>query len=265
VKRTFNPRIAAFALLIALPLAIYGGYKWLEDPRSQLFGRTLVSGPPQERIVALTFDDGPNPPYTDAILDVLKAEHVHATFFVVGRAVAAYPRLVRRMVREGHAIGNHTWDHAHLFALSGAQVHAELQRTDDAIYRAAGVRTRLMRPPFGARDFVSLEQVHKDGYVPVMWSVPLPGDWQQPGDGIITRRVVNDVTPGSIIVLHDGNRGMLCGRDRRIPLRLCDRAQDVAATQEIVDALKGHGFRFVTIPELMQVTSLMHIRGRGGR
>jgi peptidoglycan/xylan/chitin deacetylase (PgdA/CDA1 family) len=260
-----NPRLALVAVALALSLAGYVGYKWVEDPRSQLFGKTLVSGPSQERVVALTFDDGPNPPFTGRILDVLREERVHATFFVVGRAVAAYPALVRRIVREGNAIGNHTWDHAHLLVLTRGQVHAELQRTDDAIYRATGVRTRLMRPPFGVRDFDSLAQVHRDGYVPVMWSVPLPKDWEQPGDATIAKRVVDDVGPGSIIVLHDGNRGMLCGRDRHVAPRACDRAQDVAATREIIETLRARGYRFVTIPELMATASLTRIRVHAAR
>jgi peptidoglycan-N-acetylglucosamine deacetylase len=88
-----------------------------------------------------------------------------------------------------------------------------------------------------------------------MWSVPLPKDWEQPGDATIARRVVDDVVPGSIIVLHDGNRGLLCGHDRRLPPHACDRAQDVAATREIIDALRARGYRFVTIPELMKTTT----------
>ena len=260
-------RIALAVALIAI--AGYLGYKWVEDPRSQLLGKTLVSGPADQPLVALTFDDGPNPPYTGEILDVLRAEHVHATFFVVGRAVAAYPQLVARMVREGNAVGNHTWDHAHLLVLPPAAVSAELARTDDAIFRAAGIRTRLMRPPFGARDPDSLAQVRRDGYTVVMWSVPLPKDWEQPGDATIANRVVDKVTPGSIIVLHDGNRGMLCGSDRRIPPGTCDRAQDVAATKEIVETLRARGYRFVTIPELMAASrrevSLTRTPARVGR
>jgi peptidoglycan/xylan/chitin deacetylase (PgdA/CDA1 family) len=244
--------VRAVALVVLVALAGYLGYKVVEDPRSQLFGKTLVSGPANERLVALTFDDGPNSPYTERILDVLRAERVHATFFVVGRAVAAHPRVAARIVREGHAIGNHTWDHEHLLVLPRSAVHAELARTDDAIFRATGVHTRLMRPPFGARDFRSLEQVRKDGYTVVMWSVPLPKDWEQPGDAAIAERVVASVTDGSIIVLHDGNRGMLCGVDRKVPPRACDRGQDVAATRTIVETLRARGYRFVTIPELMQ-------------
>jgi peptidoglycan/xylan/chitin deacetylase (PgdA/CDA1 family) len=253
------------ACVLALGAAGYAGYKWAEDPSSQLFGKTVVSVPSAERVVALTFDDGPNPPYTDRILDVLRSEHVHATFFVVGRAVAAYPATVRRTVLEGNALGNHTWDHAHLLVLSPAAVHVELAKTDDAIFRAAHVRTRLMRPPFGARDFQSLAQVHRDGYIPVMWSVPLPKDWEQPGDATIARRVVDGVTPGAIIVLHDGNRGILCDREHRMPARICDRAQDVAATREIIEALRARGYRFVTIPELMRTVAITRTPDRAVR
>jgi peptidoglycan/xylan/chitin deacetylase (PgdA/CDA1 family) len=243
---------------------LYGGYKWAEDPGSQLFGKTVVSGPTAERTVALTFDDGPNPPYTERILAVLRAEHVHATFFVVGRAVAAYPHTVQEIVRDGNVLGNHTWDHAHLLVLTPAGVHAELARTDDAIWRATGVHTRLMRPPFGARDFHSLAQIHADGYTPVMWSVPLPGDWEQPGDATIARRVVDHVSPGAIIVLHDGNRGILCGQHHVAP-RVCDREQEVAATREIIDTLRARGYRFVTIPELLRGPGLTRTRARARR
>ena len=125
---------------------------------------------------------------------------------------------------------------------------AELARTDDAIFHASGVRTRLMRPPFGARGFESFKQAGIDGYTVVMWSVPLPKDWEQPGDATIAKRVIDKVTSGSIIVLHDGNRGMLCGVDRRVAARACDRGQDVAATRRIIETLRARGYRFVTIP-----------------
>jgi peptidoglycan/xylan/chitin deacetylase (PgdA/CDA1 family) len=84
-----------------------------------------------------------------------------------------------------------------------------------------------------------------------MWSVPLPKDWEQPGDATIARRVIDYVRDGSIIVLHDGNRGLLCTRDPRLARRTCDRTQDVAATRMIVETLRRRGFRFVTIPQLL--------------
>jgi peptidoglycan/xylan/chitin deacetylase (PgdA/CDA1 family) len=237
-------------LAVLLGIGSYFGYEAVEAPANQLFGQTLVAGSPTEREVALTFDDGPNPPYTDRILDVLKAERAPATFFVVGRAAAAYPNTLRRIVREGHAIGNHTWDHKHMIVESTATMRSELLRTDAVIARITGVHTTLMRPPFGARDFAVIGEAHKLGYRVVMWSVPLPKDWEQPGDATISRRVDDAATDGGIIVLHDGNEGILCARDHR-PAHDCDREQDVAATREIVETLRARGFRFVTIPQLI--------------
>jgi peptidoglycan/xylan/chitin deacetylase (PgdA/CDA1 family) len=110
-----------------------------------------------------------------------------------------------------------------------------------------------MRPPYGSRDFAVLDVAHRLGYTVVMWSVPLPHDWEQPGDATIARRVIDHVTGGSIIVLHDGNRGLVCG-SQHIPARTCDRAQEIAATREIVEALRARGYRFVTIPQLLTAT-----------
>lgn len=250
VGRTIRvARVACAAAAFAI--VGYGAYEALEAPGNQLFGKTIVAGAPGVREVALTFDDGPNPPYTDRILDVLHSERVPATFFVVGRAAVAYPATLRRMVRDGHALGNHTWDHAHLIVQSPAAMRVELERTDAAIAKITGRHTTLMRPPFGARDFAVIGEAHRLGYRVVMWSDPLPRDWEQPGDATIARRVTERVSDGSIIVLHDGNRGKLCSRDRRASPRDCDRSQDVAATREIVDTLRSRGFRFVTIPRLI--------------
>ncbi len=247
----------AVFLALALFCAVggYFGYEALEAPGNQVFGKTLVHGASTQREVALTFDDGPNPPYTDRILSVLEREKVHATFFVVGRAAAAYPATLRRIVRAGDALGNHTWDHPHLILQSRAAVRAELLRTDAAIVKATGRHTDLMRPPFGGRDFLVIQEAHALGYHVVMWSVPLPKDWEQPGDATIARRVIDNVTAGSIIVLHDGNRGLLCGRDPHTTFHDCDRTQEIAATRDIVEALRARGYRFVTIPQLITDSS----------
>lgn len=249
--------LPAAALLLALALVAFVGYELFEQPTNQIFGNTVTQGPSDERVVALTFDDGPNPPYTGRILDVLEQERVHATFFLVGRAVAAYPSVVRRELRDGDAIGNHTWDHRHLIVMTRSQVRASLERTDAAIYRAAHVRTKLMRPPFGARDWIVMQVAHKLGYTVVMWSVPLARDWEYPPATVIAQRVLPHVSDGSIIVLHDGNRGQLCAAKNLDP-RTCDRSSDIEATKLIVENLKSQGFRFVTIPELIA-------RGKGAK
>ncbi|MEO6835279.1 MAG: polysaccharide deacetylase family protein [Candidatus Tumulicola sp.] len=247
-------RVAARTVLVlALVAALsFGIYEIVESPGNQLFGRTVVSGPKNERVVALTYDDGPNPPYTDAILGVLRAEHVHATFFVVGQAVQAYPALVRREVDDGNAVGNHTWNHGHLVLYDTARLRETLQRTDQAIYAASGRHTRIMRPPYGGRDWLVLDEVRKLGYTPVMWSVPLPNDWEYPPAPLIASRVLRYVGDGSIIDLHDGNRGIICARPH-VPAHVCDRSRDVEATRLIVEALKQRGYRFVTIPELLEM------------
>lgn len=242
--------VAGLIGLAALCVIAYQGYQFVESPSSQLFGKTLVSGPKNERVIALTYDDGPNPPYTDQLLAVLRAERVHATFFVVGRAVAAYPQVVWREVRDGNAVGNHTWSHEHLVLDDKSALRRSLQRTDHAIFAAAGVRPRIMRPPFGARDWLVLGEVRRLGYTPVMWSVPLVDDWDYPPAKVIAARVLRYAGDGAIIDLHDGNRGIVCARLHG-QRHLCDRSADVAATRLIVDALKRQGYRFVTIPQLL--------------
>lgn len=214
----------------------------LENPVSQTFGRTVTQVPVRQKVVALTFDDGPNPPYTDEIVEFLHKRHVPATFFVVGMAVAQYPDVVRKEVAYGDAIGNHSWAHAHLVLESRAHLVKDLEQTDAAIYRAAGVHTRLFRPPFGARDFMVVQEAHRLGYQVIMWSVPLPRDWTNAPPHVIANRVLKYVQDGSIIVLHDGNRG-----------EAGNRHSTVEATKIIVDALGSEGYRFVTVPELLSL------------
>ena len=252
LRRLALPTVAGLAVLAAV---LYGGYKFFEDPGNQWFGKTLVSGPSDQRIVALTYDDGPNPPYTDRILDVLAREKVQATFFVVGRAVVAYPQTMRHIVAGGHALGNHTWDHRHLVIMPRSGLRAEMDRTDRAIQNIVHVHTRLMRPPFGARDWMVLDEMRKLGYTVVMWSVPLPRDWEYPSAQTIARRVTAQVKDGAIIVLHDGNRGLLCA-ERHLPAHVCNRAADIEATRLIVEDLKRRGYHFVTIPALLAMRTL---------
>ncbi len=238
-------------------------YEHFEQPANQMFGRTVTRGPSNERVIALTYDDGPNPPYTGRILDVLERERVHATFFVVGRAVQAYPQVVRREVRDGDAIGNHSWDHSHLIVYPPSAVATSIQRTDAAIAAAARIHTRLFRPPFGARDWIVMRTAQRLGYTVVMWSEPLPRDWEYPSAAQIAQRVLRVAGDGSIVVLHDGNRGQLCAQ-RNLNPHVCDRSADIAATRLVIEELKKRGYRFVTIPELISGRA-MHKAARATR
>lgn len=246
-------RLPVVAATLAIAAALgFIAYEAVESPGNQAFGATLVHGPFADRVVALTFDDGPNPPYTTAILRVLRDEHVHATFFVVGRAAAAFPGVLREERDDGDVIGNHSWDHAHLIAMTPLTLAQSLERTDAAVYAATGEHTHLMRPPFGARDWLVLSEARRLGYTPVMWSVPLARDWEYPPAPVIAARILHHVSNGSIVVLHDGNRGQLCAAEH-LDAHVCDRSADIAATREIIETLKARGYRFVTIPQLLRL------------
>ncbi|HKW44587.1 MAG TPA: polysaccharide deacetylase family protein [Candidatus Eremiobacteraceae bacterium] len=236
-----NIRRAAL-IIVVLAAVVAAAWYFFEAPFNQTFGTTVTQVLLQQKIVALTFDDGPNPPFTNEIVDYLHSVHVPATFFVVGKAVQAHPDIVRTEVRDGDAVGNHSWDHAHLILLSKSHVERELDETEDEIFRVTGVHTALFRPPFGARDFLVLRIARDRGYKIIMWSVPLPGDWTSPPPAVIARRVLKYVKNGSIIVLHDGNKG-----------GYGNRTNTVAATKLIVQDLLDQGYRFVTVPELMRL------------
>lgn len=215
-------------------------YEAVQDPRSEFFGHTFTGVAPGHGVVALTFDDGPNGSDTDALLDVLREEEVRATFFVVGRAAAHYPKALQRMVRDGHALGNHSWSHAHLNIRSRAGIRRELERTEAAIFAATGERTRVARPPFGARSFTVLDELRRLGYTCVLWSVPLAREWQQTGSTAIAARLLARTTDGAILALHDGDRG-----------RPAQRRHVAAATRHIIQGCRERSLRFVTVPEML--------------
>jgi peptidoglycan/xylan/chitin deacetylase (PgdA/CDA1 family) len=163
------------------------------------FSRVAAPGP----YVALTFDDGPHATNTPRLLDILRARNVKATFYVIGRSVDAYPGILRRTVAEGHEIGNHTYTHPNLSKLSSAQVNTEIRKCDDAIMRAAGIRPKTLRPPYGALLQNQRQMVHSTyGYPTIMWSVD-PLDWKRPGAGVVTSRIVSGTNNGAIILVHD--------------------------------------------------------------
>jgi peptidoglycan/xylan/chitin deacetylase (PgdA/CDA1 family) len=154
--------------------------------------------------VRLTFDDGPNRTATPKILDTLTAHRVTATFFVVGQMAAANPAIVSRESREGHTIGNHSWDHPNLTKLDPAQVKSELQRTNDVIKQTTGTTPTQWRPPYGATNPAVQAAAADVGLTSmVLWTVD-PRDWADPPATTVRNRVLQAVRPDSIILLHDG-------------------------------------------------------------
>ncbi len=190
--------------------------------------------------VALTYDDGPDERVTPRLLDALRAERVSATFFVVGRAVARDPSIVRRIAAEGHAIGNHTYDHAHLEFSGSRKLASELAATDAALARI-GIVTPLVRTPYGRRNAAIAQSLAAQGRVLVLWSDPESRDWERHDSEAIAAWVVAHARDGSIILLHDGDRGIPCDGGA------CDRSSVVAATRRIIGALRARGFTFVPV------------------
>lgn len=183
------------------------------------------------KVVALTFDDGPWPSSTGAVLDVLKEEQVKATFFVIGRQIGKRPWLLRRMEREGHVIGNHTWSHKPLSKLSKPMARSQILKTQTAIRKATGGDAAVLRPPGGQTDRGVYAECKRQGLEVVMWTID-PQDWRGKNRYAIRKGVVDKVKPGSIVLLHDG------GGDRR---------ETVKALRPIIQALKKKGYVFVTL------------------
>lgn len=183
--------------------------------------------------IAMTYDDGPHPQNTPRLLDMLRERNIKATFYVIGRSVNLYPHIVRRMVAEGHEIGNHTWTHRKLTALSDASVRVEMNRTRDAIVSACGVQPRTMRPPYGALRQSQRQWIYKEyGYPTILWNVD-PEDWKRPGLSVVTSRIVNSTRNGSIVLAHDLHK------------------PTVDAMPATLDGLLRRGFKFVTVSQLL--------------
>ncbi|EYB68582.1 polysaccharide deacetylase [Deinococcus phoenicis] len=174
----------------------------LAQVRGGVRGGLLFKGNPAQRQVALTFDDVPHPLYFPLVLDLLKREHAHATFFIIGRNAEAYPYFIRDLVQEGHELGNHTYHHVRLPHLTDTQIRAELQSTNDLLTRLTGQPVRFFRPPGGEYSQRVLNIARSLGMTTVFWTDD-PGDFQNPGVETVEARFTRHLRPGGIILLHD--------------------------------------------------------------
>lgn len=166
-------------------------------------GRAMTQGGAARGGFHLTFDDGPHPVHTPALLDWLKANRIHATFFLVGENAVRYPELVRRIAAEGHQLGNHTWSHANLTKLSEAKARSEIQRTHDDIVQITGRAPTLFRPPYGALKASQRQWITSTfHYDTVLWDVDTE-DWKLSSAEAIAQRIERTIKPGGIILAHD--------------------------------------------------------------
>lgn len=181
--------------------------------------------------IALSFDDGPNPLVTPRVLDILAAEHIHATFFLIGSRIPGNEPLVRRMYREGNEIGNHSWNHADFTKLSPAEMDAQLRQTQTTIVNAGIPAPRLFRPPYGAVNDTVISHTHM---TIARWDID-PEDWLVQDAAKVDQNLLAHAKPGGIIIMHD----------------IYPSTAD--ALEPAIQALKPH-YQFVTISQLMHLT-----------
>lgn len=195
----------------------------------------IWSGRTSEKLVALTFDDGPDPRFTPEVLDILEENHVPATFFVVGKFAARYPDLVVREIQDGNEVGNHTYDHPNLLGDNPKQIRAEISGGGAIIEEVTGKPLTLFRPPKGLINREGLEIAHELGYKIVFWGVATEHR-EAPTPDLMAARVIHQARPGIIILAHDGR---------------LDRSKTVAALPAIIQGYKAMGYRFVTVSQFM--------------
>ncbi len=214
-------------LLVGLYLLYYGGYG---GPIDWLM-RTDRHGPRDRRVVALTFDDGPDPVRTPALLDALAELDAPATFFLVGDIVDANADVVRRIAREGHELGNHTYSHRYLPLARSRSVERELRATDRAVERATGIVPTLARPPWGGRSPWTVRAFRRLAKRLVLWDIN-SNDWKGAPARAVAERVLERARPGSIILMHEARDG---------------GEVTIEAVRLLVPALRARGFELVTV------------------
>jgi peptidoglycan/xylan/chitin deacetylase (PgdA/CDA1 family) len=233
-------QIPTTAIAAGAGLAAYGAM----HPAAQVFGPTVRRGGDRGGI-ALTFDDGPNPSVTPALLDLLDGAGCRATFFLIGRFVGECPALAREISTRGHLLGNHTHTHPNLIWLSPQKIGEELQRSQEAIRYATGCAPRWMRPPYGFRGPQLGRVLRRFGLRgPVMWTVSAH-DWVAQSPARLVRRL-QSVRGGDIVLLHDGDHRRLGG----------DREQTLRALAHWLPRWRDAGLHCVTLDHLFAAGSL---------
>ena len=196
----------------------------------------IRSGDPDSMKIALTFDDGPHPYKTNEVLDLLAQYGIRATFFVVGENVSYYPEPLRRAVALGHEIGNHTYHHALLSKECEKNTLEEIEKTEEIIFKTAGYRTKLFRPPEGAYNECALNAIQSKDYRVILWTVDTR-DWENTSADKMVQTVMTNVRGGSILLFHD---------------YMSKKSNTMEALGIVIPRLLAEGYEFVTVSELLE-------------
>ncbi len=198
----------------------------------------IKKGNENKKMIALTFDDGPDEDFTPQILDILKKYNAKATFFVVGQKVEWNPEIVKRAYDEGHEIGNHTFTHINICKNSNEKILKEISETQQAIKNVTGYEPNLFRPPYRAMNESLFNIIKSNNMKVVLWSDIDTKDWSNPGAYNIVKSIEDKASNGTIVVLHDYNK-----------IRN-DKSQTIIALEEIIPKMQSLGYEFVTVSEI---------------
>ena len=202
--------------------------------RAGMYVRAFCNADTKDKVIALTYDDGPDPEHTAAVLDVLKAHQVKATFFLIGEKAEAHPELVQRILDEGHDIGNHSWSHKNLFPFySKKKMSDQLRKTDEAIEKITGRKPELFRPPFGVTNPTVAHVIKERGYKAIGWNIRSFDTTKQPRD-LVFQRISQQVAPGAVVLMHD---------------RMFEAEK---LTEKLLDFVEKKGYRVIPISEMMK-------------
>jgi peptidoglycan/xylan/chitin deacetylase (PgdA/CDA1 family) len=240
-KTTFRRVAFRVSPLAVIAMVLVYGYV---IPSAPVFGKVYYKGVSHDKVVALTFDDGPNDPYTSEVLNVLDKYDVKGTFFCVGKNVELYPETAKRMVAEGHVLANHSYTHDANHALTefGAR---DLITAENAIYDTVGVKPHLYRPPHGKKSPWELDAVKDQGMIEVTWNIS-SAELNGATPSSLADNIVRETHPGGIILMHDGY-----GTQHNC--EKADKSLTVEALPIIIEKLQSEGYTFVTVPELLNV------------
>ncbi len=229
-------------VLLALVLLTFTAmlYWVFFSPSSQLFGRFPYHIQTDQKLIALTFDDGPNEPYTSQIVDFLDSQEIKATFFQVGQCVKKYPEITKHIYRAGHVIGNHSWSHRFSHYFYEPSMSSEIQKTQVIIQDTIGRTPALFRPPWLYRQPALFKTVNDRHLQMVSGIFCHPLEVLQPKASRIAKHVLAKVKPGSIIIFHDGYNS-----------HGGNRAQTVEAVKLTINGLEQRGYKFVTVDQLL--------------
>mgnify|MGYP000964318717 CR=1 FL=1 len=195
--------------------------------------KAITTWPTGKKLIALTFDDGPNPAITPKMIALLERKNAKGTFFLAGKFVSAYPQVVREyLTRPCAEIANHTWSHPQLSKISPDAVASEIEKTSRAIMDCGCAKPTLVRPPYGATNATVNELIRSKGYVPVLWDIDT-NDWRKRSAAQISEQILREAHDGAIVLMHDRFES------------------DLVALETVIDDLQGRGFVFVTVSEML--------------